>query len=266
MIFAIPRGRVTYVGTTDTNYDADKDNVWATREDADYLLSAVNATFPTVALTVSDIESSWAGLRPLIHEEGKSASELSRKDEIFESDSGLISIAGGKLTGYRKMAERVVNLVAKKHGGKLPAGKTASIQLGRAPFGHVRDVARFTESLTSLATRLQLADHQIGYLIENYGTEARGIVESALEDVTGPGDRALILAELDYCIQNEMVCTLADFFVRRTGLVYFDVARVRQWKRVAAERCEVLLQWPAGRMQEELKAVEEWIIHAANFG
>ena len=266
MIFAIPRGRITYIGTTDTNYDADKDNVWATREDANYLLSAVNATFPSVGLTLSDIESSWAGLRPLIHEEGKSASELSRKDEIFESDSGLISIAGGKLTGYRKMAERVVNLVAKKHGTKLPVGKTASIQLGKAPFASVRDVSRFSASLKKTAERLQLADHQISYLIESYGTEARGIVEAALVDVSGPGDRALILAELDYCIQNEMVCTLADFFVRRTGLVYFDVARVRQWKRVAAERCEVLLQWPPGRLSQELGAVEEWITHAANFG
>jgi glycerol-3-phosphate dehydrogenase len=62
-----------------------------------------------------------------------------------------------------------------------------------------------------------------------------------------------------------MVCTLADFFVRRTGLVYFDVARVRQWKHVVAERCAVLLQWPAGRVAEELRIVEECIMHASNF-
>src|SRR5687767_10228842 len=115
MIFAIPRGRATYIGTTDTFYDGDKDNVLTSRQDAEYLVAAVNSNFPTVGLSVADIESSWAGLRPLIHEEGKSASELSRKDEIFESATGLISIAGGKLTGYRKMAERVVNLVIKKH-------------------------------------------------------------------------------------------------------------------------------------------------------
>ncbi|HNP79198.1 MAG TPA: glycerol-3-phosphate dehydrogenase/oxidase, partial [Cyclobacteriaceae bacterium] len=114
MIFAIPRGRITYIGTTDTDYSGSKEEVYATREDVKYIVDAVNETFPTVHLTLADVESCWAGLRPLIHEEGKSASELSRKDEIFESESGLISIAGGKLTGYRKMAERVVDLLARK--------------------------------------------------------------------------------------------------------------------------------------------------------
>jgi glycerol-3-phosphate dehydrogenase len=115
MIFAIPRGGITYIGTTDTNYDQSKESVLTSAEDAHYLIHAVNATFPSAKLSIQDIESSWAGLRPLIHEEGKSASELSRKDEIFESPTGLISIAGGKLTGYRKMAERVVTLVIKNY-------------------------------------------------------------------------------------------------------------------------------------------------------
>ena len=114
MIFAIPRGKITYVGTTDTNYDKDKDDIQLDLADALYLISAVNNMFPKINLEMDDIISSWAGLRPLIHEEGKSTSELSRKDEIFVSDSGLISIAGGKLTGYRKMAERVVNRLSKK--------------------------------------------------------------------------------------------------------------------------------------------------------
>ena len=96
MMFAIPRGKITYVGTTDTNFDKDKDNVKVDLADAIYLLSAVNNMFPKIELEMEDIISSWAGLRPLIHEEGKSASELSRKDEIFTSDTGLISIAGGK--------------------------------------------------------------------------------------------------------------------------------------------------------------------------
>ena len=115
MMFAIPRGKITYIGTTDTNFTKDKDNVQTDLADAIYLISAVNNMFPKIELELKDIISSWAGLRPLIHEEGKSASELSRKDEIFTSDTGLISIAGGKLTGYRKMAERVVNRIAKKN-------------------------------------------------------------------------------------------------------------------------------------------------------
>jgi len=266
MIFAIPRGRVTYVGTTDTNYEGDKDNVMATRDDAKYLLSAVNATFPSVNLSLSDIESSWAGLRPLIHEEGKSASELSRKDEIFESDTGLISIAGGKLTGYRKMAERVVNLVARKHGGGLAASKTSRIRLGRAPFANVQEVRRFVETLTLAAAPLALAGHQVPYLVESYGADAQPILQQALASTSATGDEALILAELEYCIGNEMVCTLADFFVRRTGLIYFDITRVQRRLQVVAKRCEGLLGWSATRTRSELGAVEEWIRHAGNFG
>ena len=115
MMFAIPRGKSTYFGTTDTNYQGNKDEVKTDLVDAMYLIAAVNNMFPDVSISIDDIKSSWAGLRPLIHEEGKPASELSRKDEIFVSKSELISIAGGKLTGYRKMAERIVDVVAKKY-------------------------------------------------------------------------------------------------------------------------------------------------------
>ncbi len=111
MVFAIPRGNKTYVGTTDTFYDKDAAVPKMTTEDRAYIIKAINYMFPTVKITEKDIESSWAGVRPLIYEEGKSASEISRKDEIWTSDSGLITIAGGKLTGYRKMAEMVVDYV-----------------------------------------------------------------------------------------------------------------------------------------------------------
>lgn len=113
MIFVIPRNNSIYIGTTDTDYTGDKNIIEVTAQDAAYLLKAVNNVFPDAGLQTQDIISSWAGLRPLIHEEGKSPSELSRKDEIFIADSGLISIAGGKLTGYRKMAEKVVNKIVK---------------------------------------------------------------------------------------------------------------------------------------------------------
>src|SRR6185503_5990685 len=107
------------------------EHVTTSREDAEYLLRGISGTFSGLTLSIDDIESSWAGLRPLIHEEGKSASELSRKDEIFESKSGLISIAGGKLTGYRKMAERVVDLVVKNYfdEDKLQSCLTGSIHI-----------------------------------------------------------------------------------------------------------------------------------------
>jgi glycerol-3-phosphate dehydrogenase len=112
MMFAIPRGKVVYLGTTDTSYTESPDHPLTTEEDVAYVLKATNHMFPAANLSPDDVISTWAGLRPLIHEDGKSPSELSRKDEIFVSASGLLSMAGGKLTGFRKMAERVVDMVA----------------------------------------------------------------------------------------------------------------------------------------------------------
>ena len=114
MIFAIPRQGKTYVGTTDTIYNKDINNIRVTTEDVNYILKAVNKMFATLKLEKKQIESSWVGLRPLIYEDGKSASEVSRKDEVFISKSGLITIAGGKLTGYRKMSEKIVDIVRLK--------------------------------------------------------------------------------------------------------------------------------------------------------
>ena len=161
MIFAIPRGRATYIGTTDTSYEGDKDEVFTSKEDATYLIQAVNMNFPSVSLQLSSLESSWAGLRPLIFEEGKSASELSRKDEIFESPTGLISIAGGKLTGYRKMAERVVNLVVRKHftDKLLSECKTDEIRLSGNTFNSVKEVNKFTASVAEKLKEFKLPSH-----------------------------------------------------------------------------------------------------------
>ena len=111
MVFAIPREGKTYVGTTDTFFQGDLISPKVTREDRGYLLKCINYMFPSLALTDKNIESSWAGVRPLIMEEGKDLSEISRKDEIWESETGLITIAGGKLTGYRKMAEMTVDFI-----------------------------------------------------------------------------------------------------------------------------------------------------------
>ncbi len=268
MIFAIPRGRTTYIGTTDTSYTGDKDNVFASREDAAYLLAAVNTNFPTVSLTFSDIESSWAGLRPLIHEDGKSASELSRKDEIFESSSGLISIAGGKLTGYRKMAERVVNLVIKKHFGEksLKVCKTHLLKLTDEAFKDTKAVKKFTTWVVEKLKPYDFHQHIPRYLVENYGQRSQGIIENlnrrnTLEDP----ELSLLKAELTFCINHEMVCKLQDFFVRRTGLVNFDIQRVIKWKLEIARECKVHLNWDEEKMQEELASLNSLLSSLVSF-
>ncbi len=232
MIFAIPRGRITYVGTTDTVYLEDKDQVRTDLADAIYLISAVNNMFPGIDLEMEDIESSWAGLRPLIHEEGKSASELSRKDEIFVSETGLISIAGGKLTGYRKMAERVVNLIAKeikeKEGTELPECKTAAIALCGSDFKKFKQVKKYVTEVFKAIEGDGLTEYHAYYLVTNYGKQSDTILEQYRKMKGNDPEVKLALAELDFGIAYEGICTPQDFFIRRTGRLYFDLPSVKR--------------------------------------
>jgi len=263
MIFAIPRGRVTYIGTTDTNYLDSKEAVRATLDDAAYLIRAVNATFPSVQLTIADIASSWAGLRPLIHEEGKSASELSRKDEIFESPTGLISIAGGKLTGYRKMAERVVNLVIARHFAdrQLRPCFTDRLQLTGA-FKSLAEVAPF---VASVQRRLyDRSEATARGLVEIYGRQVDDILALAEKIKDEPG-LALLRAELQFGIQHELVVSLADFFVRRTGMLYFDIQRLRRWSMMAADVMQAELAWSDERKTHELELLNDLVLMATTF-
>lgn len=135
MMFAIPRDGKAYVGTTDTEYTGDMMHPRMADQDRQYVLDALNGMFPDVRITEEDIESSWAGIRPLIHQEGKGPSEISRKDEIWQSESGLITIAGGKLTGYRKMAETVVDRVAAQLEAQLEAETGRGSGIGRGGEG-----------------------------------------------------------------------------------------------------------------------------------
>ncbi len=231
MMFAIPRGKTTYVGTSDTNYNNDKDDVRTDLTDAVYILSAVNNMFPKINLEMEDIVSSWAGLRPLIHEEGKSASELSRKDEIFTSETGLISIAGGKLTGYRKMAERVVDRIAKKmeeEGIDLKECNTDKISLcGNVDFKKFKHVKKYITEIYDRIKSDGFSEYDAWFLVTNYGKQT----EIILENFASLNDEDVYVrmakAELRFGIDYEMVQNPMDFFIRRTGRLYFDIDSVR---------------------------------------
>ena len=232
MMFAIPRGKVTYVGTTDTNYNDNKDRVRTDIADTIYLISAVNNMFPDINLELDDIVSSWAGLRPLIHEEGKSASELSRKDEIFVSDTGLISIAGGKLTGYRKMAERVVDRIAKKmeeeYDTELKECYTEKIFLcGNVDFKKFKHVKKYISEVYDNIKNEGFSKHDAWFLVTNYGKQTEKILELYATIVEADPYVRLAKAEVAFGIDYEMVQTPMDFFIRRTGRLYFDIESIR---------------------------------------
>lgn len=229
MLFAIPRLRCTYIGTTDTAYKGDPNAIPTYKEDVDYLLAATNKMFPDAKLKLEDVESSWAGVRPLIYEEGKSAGEMSRKDEIFESESGLLSIAGGKLTGYRKMAERVVDRLGKQlreDGKKLEDTTTRKIPLTGGPFADYDAVLAFEKKIAAQLEAASLTPDRAAYLVANYGKQSPAIIEAATRRDEGTDVGRLAAAEAAWCIARECAVYPIDWVERRSGRLYFDMPSI----------------------------------------
>ncbi|MDO7172947.1 glycerol-3-phosphate dehydrogenase/oxidase [Mariniflexile sp. AS56] len=270
MIFAIPRGRATYVGTTDTNYSGSLERVVAIKSDAEYLLNAINSTFPDVHLSIDDIESNWAGLRPLIHEEDKDPSELSRKDELFISESGLISIAGGKLTGYRRMADRVIEAVLKtmksKHKKDLKKSKTEKIPLVSPSLENSHNVEIYQEELELKLSELGVLDtYHAWYLCTTYGKQSDIIIDKSKTFDNKDVLERLIRAELWFAIHHEMTNSLTDFFVRRTGRLYFDIPSVKKYMKLIFDDCSNYLDWGTKRIDSEKEHMELLLEDATNY-
>jgi len=227
MIAVVPRDGCTYIGSTETDYHGDLDDVAVDQEDVDYLLDCINGMFPTVKLTEQDITSSWAGLRPLIQEEGKQAAELSRKDEIFEADSGLISIAGGKLTGYRKMAERVLDYLINKGELASSPSQTAEIKLTGGKFNNYEELLHLSKSALHEFLHFDITEELVTEYFYRYGTNTPKLFNIMKELIINETNehkefkKIAAAAEILYTVEHEMVVRLTDFFDRRTGYLLF---------------------------------------------
>ncbi|MFI8687154.1 glycerol-3-phosphate dehydrogenase/oxidase [Rossellomorea sp. NPDC077527] len=250
MVFAIPRDGKAYVGTTDTFFDSEKASPHMTSEDRDYILNAIHFMFPDVSVGKEDVESSWAGVRPLIFEKGKDPSEISRKDEVWEAESGLITIAGGKLTGYRKMGENVVDLVSSRlkeeTKQKFPASSTKHMPISG---GHVRGSKNFQSFIDQKggeAAQFGLTEAEGRKLAGMYGSNVDQLFKLA-HAYSGTTDEMSVppylYAQLIYAIQEEMAATPVDFFIRRTGALFFDREWVEKWKEPVIEIMSKLLNW-----------------------
>lgn len=268
MIFAIPRGEVTYVGTTDTFYNGDPTHPIVTEEDRDYLLDTIHHTFPSLYLTAEHVISSWAGLRPLISEEGKKPGEISRKDEIFISDSELISIAGGKLTGYRKMAEEVIDLVVKQLQKEenilYSQSETKYIPISGGDFGGSHGFKIFKQQKLEQAKELQIDEKNAKRLINRYGSNI-DIVFSYIENIKRKQNNTLnpiIEAELLYAIEYELAYKPEDFFIRRTGALFFDPDWVCKHKDAVIRVMAHKLDWSKQQIETYTKDLDTFIAEA----
>lgn len=237
MIFAIPRAGKTYVGTTDTFYGENKARPTAETEDKAYLVDAINFMFPTLNIDISMIESSWAGIRPLIQSGSKNASDISRKDEIWHSTSGLITIAGGKLTGYRHMAEEIVDEVAeylkKHHKMNVKKVSTKNEPVSGGDVGGSVGYQNYVDNISRKAPSYGLTLDEGHMLAMKYGSNVEAVYQYA--GITNDNHEKYSLpkplyAEVIYGILHEMVIKPADFFVRRSGKLYFEIEDVVKYR------------------------------------
>jgi len=242
-VFAIARDAVTYVGTTDTPHHGGAEH-WPTVEagDIDYLLATANAHFPTAALSRDDIRATWAGLRPLIHQPGKAPKEMSRRDEIWRRER-LITIAGGKLTGFRKMAEEAMAAV----GGVLGRSVDMPTPLAPLPGGERTDL----DGLQSeIATRYQVEPAVAERLLRLYGAETFAV----LGDQPTPISASVFREELNWAATVEGADTLEDALYRRLRLPWYLPDECQALLEPAAAALAELLDWDDARRTAELAA------------
>ena len=259
MIFAIPREGKIYFGTTDTVYTDNINTPKTSKKDALYLLECMNDAFEGINLQLSDVVSSWAGLRPLIHEDGKSSSEISRKDEIFISSNGLFSIAGGKLTAYRSMAKRVVDLVNKKMNFSNKECQTSSIILSKSKI----DINDIKTTKNKLFKVYKTPVNELKYLWSRYGMESKKILDK--KPVNSNPKVALIINEFDYCLEHESLWSLLDFFRLRNARVYFYPESMNELIAPIAEHAKQKLKWTEEKKQKEIDTLNVFLKEAITF-
>lgn len=269
-IFAVPRGTIAYLGTTDTDYPSPELYPTITLEDVDYLLEAAARTFAVEPLTVNDIVGAWAGLRPLLHQEGKKPSELSRKDEIMTGTTGLISIAGGKLTTFRRMAERAVDMACDRlrEAGKTIAPRPADAvdqPLSGGDTGN--DVDGYAARLAARWPRIG-ADI-VARLVTVYGSTAERLVEAMSADPV-LGERydpasAVTRAEVEYVVREEMALTLQDVLERRSRVLLWDSTNGLPIAEGVARTMGMMMKWSAQRVADEVARYRAQVEEAKSF-
>jgi glycerol-3-phosphate dehydrogenase len=248
--FVLPWLGRTLIGTTDNDYEGELEHVPPSMADVEYLLDAVNGFFGT-ALSPSDLTGAYAGVRPLISTaDPKKSVDISRRAELYETSSGLVTITGGKLTTWRRMAKMAVDRIIEREGREAPC-RTHEIPLGQpadpATLPNMTSVDE--ESRAHLAARYGHAAVFVLRLVETTPELGRRI-SPGLPD---------ILAEAPFAAAHEQALSLGDVLLRRTRLGLLDArtltAAGAEGVRAVAAAMGAELGWDDARIAREL---DDW--------
>ncbi|MGH1648498.1 type 1 glycerol-3-phosphate oxidase [Enterococcus gilvus] len=305
MVFAIPRENKTYFGTTDTDYQGDYVDPKVTQEDVDYLLTVINHRYPEAKLTLQDIESSWAGLRPLLignagsdynggdngnistqsfqqavdvvtdYKDGKATrdevedvlnnlessraekrlapSSVSRGSSLEQAPDGMITLSGGKITDYRKMAAGAIELIRKLLQEdydltfKEVDSKTYAVSGG--DFDPTK-VAEMVVEQAKIGVTAGLSEEEAAYIADFYGTNASKIFQLAKEMDAYPGMTLAESARLRYGMEEELVLTPVDYLLRRTNHLLFERDTVDALRQPVLDAMAAYFEWEEAEKAE----------------
>ena len=293
-VFVVPWQKALMVGTTDIGYEGPLDNPVATGEEVDYLLGILNSyrksgnkNNPDAQLTRADVIATWAGLRPLVggehdgssgnnpdqngsknSKDSEETATISREHLLFEGPYGVIGLIGGKLTNYRMLAIHVVDMALKQlvnqdskyHGFKQ--SKTDKIMLGG--WSDKTDFLTSTAQISAQSRKLSLDPATIDHLIATYGKDALKVIElveqtPALSERICP-DFPPIMAEVPYCLNNEMAISLEDILSRRIRLGFVHQGQCLESAPKVARLIQNLSYWDSQRAAIELDQFERSLL------
>jgi glycerol-3-phosphate dehydrogenase len=261
IMFVLPWGDLTLIGTTDEDYEGPPEEVRPTGADVRYLLDSTNRLFPEAKLTAEDVISAWAGLRPLVAgEAGEDEDEVSREHVILEELPGLLTIAGGKLTSHRAMAEEIMDRAVESlvEGGAAEPAPSATADRP-LPGGDFETFEDLLGSLGKRAAAIGLDPSALSPMAETYGTKAEEVLDLAAErpDLRERvvADRPNIAAEILYSVREEMPVHVEDVAFRRTRLALETEDFAAGVARIAAIMREEL-EWDAIREETEVERAE----------
>ena len=249
-IFVLAHGDFTYLGTTDTDYPGDLDHCYTDREEYEYMKMAVDSCFPDAQFEETDILGTYAGVRPLVLDPKETTeTKTSRRELIHEVYSNYFVITGGKLTIFRSMAEKLIEFMAEKGALSITKSDTK------------RSKDRFVMGMTSEEwaasnTSGKLDDKTLAHLYQNYGAGGIPILNAVKADSSRANpitaDQLNVQAELDYCLEHEMITRVKDFLLRRTNLSLHQRDDHENLGKETARRMGAYLGWDEGRIEQEV--------------
>ncbi len=255
-----------FIGTTDTTYKGDLNNVYPEKKDIDYLLNVANHLMPKADLTRDHIIGSWAGLRPLIAPKNDvNNSKTPREHQIIQSPSGVFSIIGGKLTSNRIMAKHILDAVVKhdvgKHFANLKTYRAHKIPISGAQKDlgtAVKNNYKQTDLIDALVQK-NISQELAKTWVERYGYNAFKIADiwfSCNEDQINLSIRGLTVAEMRYCIEQEMAYSLRDLLISRTSIFFWGQNTPKEKIENIATEMGKIIGWDDAEKAKQVK--EYW--------